>query len=64
MIVQLRQVARDVALAALASSRPGVRDRRRDHELESVQAENARLCETVKEMAIRLMLAEGKERWG
>lgn len=63
VIVKLRLVAREGALAALAASRPGTRDRARDVELEAARAENARLTETVKEMAVRLMLAEGKDRW-
>ncbi len=63
VIVRLSRVARDGALAALSASRPGPADRRRDAELEAAKAENARLSEAVKELAIRLTLAEGKERW-
>ena len=65
VIAKLRQVAREGALAALSASRPGgSRDKGRDVELEEARAEVARLTETVKEMAVRLMLAEGKPRWG
>jgi transposase len=60
VIVKVRQVAQE---GALAGSRPGLRDRRRDHQMEAIAAENARLSETVKELAIKLMLAERKERW-
>ena len=35
-----------------------------DPELAAAQAEIARLSEAMKEMGVRLMLAEGKERWG
>ena len=63
VIVRLSRVAREGALAALAASRPGPADRRRDAELEASRAEVARLSEAVKELAIRLTLAEGKERW-
>ena len=65
VIVRLRQVAREGALSALAASRPGTpRDRARDLELEAVRAENARMAEAIKEMAIKLTLAEGKDSWG
>ena len=36
----------------------------RDDELEAAKAEIARLCETVKEMAVKLTLVEGKGGWG
>ena len=32
--------------------------------LAAAQAEIARLSEALKEIGVRLMLAEGKERWG
>jgi hypothetical protein len=35
-----------------------------DPELAEARAEIARLSEALKEMGVRLMLAEGKERWG
>lgn len=63
VIAKLRKVAHDGALGALAASRLGVSDRRRDYELEAARAEVARLSETVKEMAVKLMLAEGKDSW-
>ena len=63
-IMRLRQVAKDGALAALAESKPGVQQARRDLELEAARAEAARLGETVKELAVKLMLVEGKGRWG
>ena len=49
-----------------------MRSRRRDRgfaravripELAGAKAEIARLSEALKEMGVRLMLAEGKERW-
>ena len=58
------QVARQGALDALAASRPGVRaGARPDPELAAARAEIARLSEALKEMGVRLMLAEGKGRW-
>jgi transposase len=63
-IMRLRQVAKDGALAALAESKPGVQQARRDLELEAARAEAARLGEAVKELAVKLLLVEGKGRWG
>ncbi len=62
-IMRIRAVAKEGALAALAASRPGVAARERDWELELARAEVARLSETVKEMAVKLMLVEGKGAW-
>ena len=63
-IMRIRTVAKEGALAALAASKPGVQARERDYELELAKAEVARLSETVKEMAVKLMLVEGKGGWG
>jgi transposase len=63
-IVKLRQVAKQGALDALAASRPGLKAGGVDPELAAARAEVARLPEALKEMGVRLMLAEGKERWG
>jgi transposase len=62
-IVKLRQVGKQGALDAFAASRPGVRQGGPDPELAAAKAEIARLSEALKEMGVRLMLAEGKERW-
>lgn len=63
-ILRIRTVAKEGALAALAASRPGVKARERDAEVEALQADNARLSEAVKEMAVKLTLVEGKDGWG
>jgi transposase len=62
-VVKLRLVAKQGALSALSASRPGVRTRGVDPELVAARAEIARLSEALKEMGVRLMLAEGKGRW-
>lgn len=62
-VVKLRQVGKQGALDAFAASRPGVRRGGADPELAAAKAEIARLSEALKEMGVRLMLAEGKERW-
>ena len=63
-IMKLRVVAKQGALDALAASRPGVKRAGVDRELVAARAEIARLIEALKEIGVRLMLAEGKERWG
>jgi transposase-like protein len=64
-VMKLRTVARQGALDALAQSKPGVRaGSGPDPELAAARAEIARLTEALKEMGVRLMLAEGKGRWG
>lgn len=62
-IMRIRTVAKEGALAALAASKPGVKGRERDYELEQAKADNARLSEALKEMAVRLTLVEGKGSW-
>ena len=63
-IMRLRTVAKDGAIQALAESKPGVPQARRDLELEAARAEAARLGEAVRELAVKLVLVEGKGRWG
>ncbi len=62
-VVRIRQVAKEGALTALAASRPGAAGKARDVELAAAQAEIARLSEAIKEMAVKLTLAEGKDGW-
>jgi transposase-like protein len=63
-IMRIRTVAKEGALAALAASKPGVKGRERDYELEAAKAEVARLSEACKELAVKLTLVEGKDPWG
>jgi transposase len=63
-IMRIREVARQGALEALATSKPGVQPTKRDPELEAARAEATRLGEALKELAVRLLLVEGKGRWG
>jgi transposase len=63
-IMRLRTVAKDGAIQALAESKPGVQQARRDLELEAARAEAARLGEAVRELAVKLVLVEGNRRWG
>ncbi len=63
-IMRARDVAKRGALDALASSRPGVRAGGEDPELLMARGEVERLGEALKEMAVKVTLLEGKERWG
>jgi transposase len=60
-IIGLRRLAKDAAMAAFAAARPG-RPSARDYEVEELKAENARLSEAIKELAIELSLVRGKQR--
>src|SRR6266508_4443139 len=60
-IMRLRIVAKE---GALAESRPGVRSKEHDLELIQARADAARLGEALKELAVKLLLVEGKGRWG
>ena len=64
VIVRLRALARDAALAAFASSKPGRVASAEAVELEFLQAENDRLSEALKEMAVELTLYRGRQRSG
>jgi len=63
-IMRIRTVAKEGVLAALAESRPGVKARERDVELEAARAEVARLSLALTQMAVKLTLVEGKDGWG
>jgi transposase len=62
-IMRLRTVAKDGALQALAASSSTSRLAAATPGLESARAEAARLGEALKELAVRLLLVEGKGRW-
>jgi hypothetical protein len=63
-VMKLRAVAKQGGLDALAASRPGMRATGVEPELAAARAEIQRLGEALKEMGVRLMLLEGKGRWG
>ena len=62
-VIRLRRDAKDACMAAFASSKPGRPSKARDEQLEALRAENARLTEAVKELAVELTLVRGKSRW-
>ena len=64
VIMRIRTVAKEGALEALSNSKPGGKSRVRDYELDAARADAIRLGEALKEMAVKLMLVEGKGRWG
>jgi transposase-like protein len=64
VIIKLRKLAKDAALAAFAASKPGRVVSAQDAQIEALQADNARLSEALKELAVELTLVRGKPRWG
>jgi transposase len=63
-VIRIRQLAKDAALAAFASSKPGRMPSPEQVELEEALRENDRLSEALKELAIELSLHRGKQRSG
>src|SRR3954454_3521117 len=63
-VVKLRRLAKDGALAGFAASRPGTAASVEHVELEELRAENARLSEAIKELAVELSLHRGRQRSG
>jgi hypothetical protein len=61
-VIKLRRLAKDAALAAFAASRPGRLASPVELEVEELRAENARLSEALKELAVELTLVRGKAR--
>lgn len=64
VVIRIRQLAKDAALAAFASSKPGRLLSPEQVELEAALAENERLSEALKELAIELSLHRGRQRSG
>jgi transposase len=64
VIIRLRALAKDAALAAFASAKPGRMPSPERLELEAALAENDRLSEALKEMAVELTLFRGRQRSG
>jgi hypothetical protein len=66
VIVRLRAVARDGAIAALAASKPGRSHRTREEASEAavLRAEVERLQSTIVEQAVELAVLRGKSGWG
>ncbi len=60
VIIKLRRLVKDAALAAFAASKPGRLASPQEVELEALRAENSRLSEALKELAIELTLTRGK----
>lgn len=63
-VIKIRRLAKDASLAAFAASKPGRPRSPFEVELEAERAENARLSEALKEMAVELTLVRGTSRWG
>jgi len=64
VIIRLRGLAKDAALAAFASAKPGRPASAEAVEVELLRVENDRLGEALKEMAVELTLHRGRQRSG
>ncbi|MGZ6590172.1 MAG: hypothetical protein ACXVHX_38775 [Solirubrobacteraceae bacterium] len=63
-VIRIRQLAKDAALAAFAASKPGRLPSPEQAELAAALAENDRLSEALKELAVELSLHRGRQRSG
>jgi len=63
-VIRIRQLAKDAALAAFAASKPGRMPSPERAQLEVALAENDRLSEALKELAVELSLHRGRQRSG
>src|ERR1700745_796655 len=64
VIIRLRALAKDAALAAFASAKPGRPASVQDFELELLREENDRLSGGLKGVGVGLTLHRGKQRSG
>jgi transposase len=64
VVIRIRKLAKDAALAAFASAKPGRVASPEQVELEEALRENARLSEALKELAVELSLHRGRQRSG
>ena len=64
VVIRLRRLAKDAALAAFAASKPGRGLSVEQVELDVAREENARLSEALKELAVELSLHRGRQRSG
>ena len=64
VVIRIRRLAKDAALAAFALAKPGRVPSPERVELEAVLVDNARLSEALKELAVELSLPRGRQRSG
>ena len=64
VVIRIRKLAKDAALAAFASAKPGRMASPEQVELEEALRDNARLSEALKELAVELSLHRGRQRSG
>jgi transposase len=64
VIIRLRALAKDAALAAFASAKPGRAASAEAVEVELLRTENDRLGEALKKLAVKLSLHRGRQRSG
>jgi transposase-like protein len=64
VVIRIRRLAKDAALAAFAAAKPGRVPSPEQAELKACLQENARLSEALKELAVELALHRGRQRSG
>lgn len=64
VVIRLRRLAKDAAVAAFAASKPGRLLSPEQVELDELRQENERLSEALKELAVELSLVRGRQRSG
>jgi transposase len=64
VVIRIRKLAKDAALAAFGSAKPGRGPLPEQAELEAALAENARLLEALNELAVERSLHRGRQRSG
>ena len=64
VVIRIRRLAKDAALAAFAAAKPGRVPSPEQAELEAALVDNARLSEALKELAVELSLHRGRQRSG
>jgi transposase len=64
VVIRIRKLAKDAALAAFAAAKPGRPASVEQVELELLRAENDRLSDALKELAVELSLHRGRQRSG
>jgi transposase len=64
VVIRVRKLAKDAALAAFAASKPGRVPLPQEAELDLLRRDNDRLSEALKELAVELSLHRGRQRSG
>lgn len=64
VVIRVRRIAKDAALAAFAAAKPGRPASIEQAEIELLRRDNDRLSDALKELAVELSLHRGRQRSG